>query len=397
MLFRWMFDHVIGSSVSASSSSRSLDRLSATQIGELDDLIARRSRREPLQYLLGSVIFLGLPLLSRRPVLIPRPETELLTAWTLARITQRDYRKTTKHMNITQEGKYEDIQPWIHTDKTKNKSGSTVEPAAAAAAAKSPLRILDLCSGSGNIALALAHHMPYSCHVVGCDFLPASISLSRDNLSRVAASPDWHRQQQRASRSCQFEQIDLLERPAEIESDGAPTLPPLPGSNPLIDCLLHPPPFVDRLSRLSTPMHRVNLIISNPPYIPIGELPGLQEEVRDWESPAALVSGDDGLEVLEQIVRAAPTLLYSRKAELMSNFGSLAPNPSSSSSSAPPLLDTSDWDIPELVLELGSSSQAMHLATRLTRLGFEHVTIHHDLAGLPRWIAAAREKHVTNK
>ena len=46
--------------------------------------------------------------------------------------------------------------------------------------------------------------------------------------------------------------------------------------------------------------------------------------------------------------------------------------------------------VPSMVLELGSASQALTLADRLQSMGFNFVTIHHDLADFPRWIAAAK-------
>lgn len=360
-------------------------------------MIQRRKTGEPLQYILGSVTFLGLPLSTRHPILIPRPETELMIGWTLARWKNRDYRKTRAHMSITQEGKYEDIIPWCKMKEQSNRSvssfiASQFRPEPSSGSSSPTLRILDLCSGSGNIALSLHHHMPHRSHIVGCDIHPTAIELSQQNMASLNRLYPDHP----LGSTCQFHSIDLLEA-----DPTSPLLFELPSSfgsvrNPLVDSLLNPPDFISRLGLLTPSMNRVNLIVSNPPYIPINELADLQTEVRDWESPTALVSGDDGMQLLKHIIRAAPTLLYSKQSQTMLEW-----KPSQSSSSSLPssdttLIDTSDWDVPEIVLEIGSAGQAMELADFLQSLDFHHLTIHHDMAGLPRWIAAARKKNVAN-
>jgi len=388
--------------------------LSSDELSRVDSLLhARAELRQPLQYLLGSVNFLGLPLLVRPPTLIPRPETECIVGWTLTRWAQRDYRALYKHRSITHETKLSEVARWCtradrnkHKDAesgdaataTKAKPSVTAVPPSSSSSAVPPLRVLDLCSGSGNIALSLAHHMPYpSVRVVGVDASPSALRLARD-IATALLEGGWIHQAGR-SVTCEFAEVNLLQRSPH------PPLP-APSADPLANALLNPPACVEELVRLAGapssasssgsarpspllsslsssssslggPYH---LLVSNPPYIPSAELTTLEPEVRLWEDPAALIAGTDGMQLYDVILRALPSLLR--------------PLPLRSATSAPSAdgeLDTSDGDVPELVLEIGSAMQALQLTERLSELGFGHVTVHHDLADLPRWVAAARK------
>ncbi len=115
--------------------------LSHRQQALLGDLLARRVRREPLQYLTGEVEFMGLSLRVRPGVLIPRPETEMLVERAVA-FCQRELRG-------------------IH-----------------------PLRCLDVGTGCGNIAASLAAMLPHA-HVVAIDCSQEALAVARTNLSRL--------------------------------------------------------------------------------------------------------------------------------------------------------------------------------------------------------------------
>ena len=94
------------------------------------------------------------------------------------------------------------------------------------------------------------------------------------------------------------------------------------------------------------------LIVSNPPYVPLSQKEGLQKEVRDWEPHVALFAGDNGFEVYDRIVRAAPRVLR-----------------------------PGGW----LVMELGFGTR--DYVVRLLS-GWKEVRTEPDLAGIPRVIAA---------
>ena len=98
----------------------------------------------------------------------------------------------------------------------------------------------------------------------------------------------------------------------------------------------------------------MDLIVSNPPYVPLGDQAGLQREVRDWEPGVALFAGESGFELYERIVADAPRVLR-----------------------------PDGW----LILELGFGS-----LERVSKLlaGWRDIQVDPDLAGIPRVIAARR-------
>ena len=111
--------------------------LTADQQRELDALLARRKTGEPVAHLVGEREFWSLPLYVSAATLIPRPDTECLVEQALARL-----------------------------------------PA-------TPARILDLGTGTGAIALALASERP-DCQVTAVDLMPAAVALAQRNLERLA-------------------------------------------------------------------------------------------------------------------------------------------------------------------------------------------------------------------
>ena len=98
----------------------------------------------------------------------------------------------------------------------------------------------------------------------------------------------------------------------------------------------------------------MDLIVSNPPYVPIAQRQGLQREVRDWEPQVALFAGETGFEIYDRIVADAPRVL-----------------------------GPGGW----LIMELGFGSRD-YVANLLD--GWQDVRIDPDLAGIPRVIAARR-------
>lgn len=168
----------------------------------------------PLQYLLGSVPFGDLEILVEPPILIPRPETE---EWC---------------MNLIEQLK-----------RIQNTS----------------LTILDLCSGSGCIGLALAQALPAS-HVYAIDIAQQAIQLGMVNA------------QHNAIQNITFINSDLFTQAPNITFD---------------------------------------LIVSNPPYIPTEEWQELDLSVTKWEDPHALIADDHGLKIIKQIITQAPRYLKS--------------------------------------------------------------------------------------
>ena len=196
-------------------------------------LLRRRAKGEPLQYLIGHVDFLGLTITVGRGILIPRPETELLAREAI-KIVQDSRRKVPLPKNI----------------ERRSLNGT-----------QGPYRVLDLCTGSGCVALALARELP-DARVYGSD-------VSEIAIRRAGAN-------------------------AELNRIGNVTF--LKGSlfGPVADAA----PF--------------DMIVSNPPYIKTGEISGLQREIRDWEPRKALDGGEEGLDFYRRILSGAGGFLKQR-------------------------------------------------------------------------------------
>ena len=183
-----------------------LDRpLTAPELAEARDLVTRRGRREPLQYVLGEWGFRRLTLAVDSRALIPRPETEMLVERALALLAGLD----------------------------------------------APC-VLDVGTGSGAIALAIADEHP-GAHVTALDASADALALARENAERTGLA------------------VELLRH------DLFAGLPPGPW----------------------------DLVVSNPPYVPPEEVPELEPEVREWEPHTALTA--EG--AVEAVARAAVTVL----------------------------------------------------------------------------------------
>lgn len=182
------------------------------------DLIRRAGEHEPIAYLCGKAYFFDLELDLKPGVLIPRPDTETLveTAINLCR----------------------------HS-----------------AGFEAP-RILDLCTGTGCIALALAKHLP-AANITAIDIDPLAIEVATGNIKK----------------------LNLESRITLLQGN---LFEPLATA-------LDPAPF--------------HLIVSNPPYIASAQIPKLDRSVKDFEPHRALDGGPDGLSFHRRILQAAPDRL----------------------------------------------------------------------------------------
>ncbi len=232
--------------------------LSAEQLAEYEDRLARRARGEPLQYIEGRAAFRDLHLRVDRSVLIPRPETEELVDRVLG---------------------------W--------------------ARGRTALSAVDLGTGSGAIAISLALEGPFA-KVVGVDISEAALNVARDNALAAGVG-------------------DRVEF---------------------------------RLGSLYEPLRpdeRFDVVVSNPPYIALGEADELPPEVRDWEPAVALFAGPTGGEVLERIVSEATSHL--REGGL-------------------------------LALEVAPAIAEVTIDRIRKAGGFCEIRLHHDLAGRRRIVMA---------
>lgn len=201
--------------------------LDASVAREYSRLIIRRAVGEPTQYLTGKQEFWGLEFEVTPAVLIPRPETEHVIEVALERLGARGIK-----INMR-----------------------TGEPSP-------PLRIADVGTGSGCLAVALAHELPRA-EIFATDISAAALEVARRNATRHHV----------ASR------IRFLEG--------------------------------DLLGPVSSSLGSFDLIVSNPPYVARSDAATLAREVREHEPHAALFGGPSGIEIYEPLTKQAGESLRS--------------------------------------------------------------------------------------
>lgn len=170
--------------------------------------------QKPLQYILESVPFGPLTLTVRPPILIPRPETEEWSIWLASELK-----------------------------RLKNKK----------------IKILDLCTGSGCIALLLGSYLPEAI-IIATDISPEALALARENAVKNKIN------------NVSFVQSDLFES-------------------------------------LDPSRTKFDLIVANPPYISSTEWKQLDPMVQRWEDKNALISDHHGLSHVEKILKRAPEFI----------------------------------------------------------------------------------------
>ena len=189
--------------------------LTDAQAADLEALVVRREAREPLQHLLGSAPFMSFQVQVGPGVFVPRPETESLAE-------------------------------------------RAIQTASTMAVGDSGLRIVDLCSGSGVLAIALARAIPHAT-VEAVEVSDDALPYLAQNVADLAP--------------------EVLITHGSLESFASGVAP-----------------------------SSLDLIVSNPPYVPDGETPN-EPEVQDHDPRLALYGGEDGLDVIRIIAEAAPRAL----------------------------------------------------------------------------------------
>jgi release factor glutamine methyltransferase len=235
--------------------ARPEEQLSATQEKQFIEMLARRAAGEPVQHLTGHQEFWGLDFEVTRDVLIPRPETEHLIEVTLDRLALREVR----------EGRPQ------ATDGLG-------------------LRIADVGTGSGCIAIALAKQLPKA-NFYASDISQAALEVAHRNAAKHGVL-----------QQIRFANASLLNH--TLSSDHEPM--------------------------------RFDAIVSNPPYIGRREASSLDREVRDHEPEAALYGGEEGYEFYgELIAQAAASLVEDGLLVLELGYNSLP--------AVQPLLEGPEW------------------------------------------------------
>jgi release factor glutamine methyltransferase len=197
-------------------------------VGQFRELIARRLSGLSVAYIVGRKEFYGLEFTVTDDVLVPRPDTETL------------------------------VEAAIHIFRQAD------------SAEDRPRRVLDLCTGSGAVAIALKHELP-ELDMWAADMSQAALDVAQANAARL---------------------LPAHGTPIHFRAgDGFAALTPA-GEN-----------FSQKQNQL------FSLIVSNPPYIPSWEIDGLAPEVRR-EPRLALDGGADGLDIIRAIIAGAPGFLY---------------------------------------------------------------------------------------
>jgi release factor glutamine methyltransferase len=204
------------------------------------ELLERRRRGEPIQYITGEMEFYGLPFRVTPDVLIPRPETELLVERVI-HLMPLFHPKSEKHFSFR----------IVRTGSGAKKRREDVDNLEVAGW---PPRVLDVGTGSGAIAVSIAHDWPEA-EITAIDLSPAALEVARGNAKRLGFDD-----------CIRFLHGDLLA--------------PVAGE-------------------------RFEIVVSNPPYVPSGDRATLSVEVREYEPALALFAGDDGLDVYRKLIPAA--------------------------------------------------------------------------------------------
>jgi len=232
--------HITGYSVNGLV-LKPMDKLTETDVNEFRSFVARRQTGEPLQYIIGAWEFMGLPMLCDKRALIPRPETELLV---------------------------EDVLEFL-----KQSGGEKV-------------RVLDVCTGTGCIALAVAALTDAQVEVVAVDICENALALAKENAANLGLS-----------HCVEFVQSDLL---AALYSG---------------DDFGHTEHSANSVELPKFPAEKkFHIIISNPPYIPTAEMHTLSPTVRDHEPHRALHGGTDGLDFYRRLIPQCKNALHDNGA-----------------------------------------------------------------------------------
>lgn len=202
--------HVLGTTRSALAL---LDEVGDEQAAAYDVLVDRRAAREPLQHLTGSAAFRYLELAVGPGVFVPRPETELLAGW-------------------------------------------AVEQAASVVASGAVPVVVDLCTGSGAVALSVATEVP-TARVHAVELGDAAVEWAARNL---------------AGSGVDLRHGDMAEAFHDLDA-------------------------------------AVDVVVCNPPYIPLDAYESVAAEAREHDPALALFSGDDGLDAMRVVEQVAARLL----------------------------------------------------------------------------------------
>ncbi|ORZ22060.1 S-adenosyl-L-methionine-dependent methyltransferase [Absidia repens] len=291
----WMKEKIISDRTTHMNNNTTSLTLTKTEMDRLDTFITQRvDHHKPLQYILGTQPFYDLDIITRPPTLIPRWETEEWT-YRLADLLRPYWDRQQQHRGPQRRR-----------------------------------RILDVCTGSGCIALALAAHLPKnSTNIIGVDISEKAIQLANDNYTAHADLMNGNKVDFQLGDIYDLEMVEQ-----QLLGGGGDDGP-------------------------------LDLVVSNPPYVTQDEYASLDPEVKQWEDRRALVADDLG------------THLHRRLIELVAHNKIKWDAPSAANDG-----------LPSIVMEIGGTHQVSSLQQALDAHGFDNIKVWKDLAGKDRVILA---------
>ena len=293
--------------------------LEPAELAAMRAAIQRRRAGEPLQYVTGEMPFRHIVIHCERGVLIPRPETEVLVDAALEGVAAARARRPEPEPEPEPEATSPEQDAPDAGDVPETGDGPEGDPAHTEGAPAGPdpatvpdswVRVADICCGTGCIALSIAGETEASAVWAG-DLSPAAVALTVRNRDALG----------------------LGDRVAVAEGDLYGALP-------------------EEL------MGTLDVVVSNPPYIPSAVVPTLPDEVVGFEPGLALDGGPDGLDIFRRLLEGAPA-----------------------------------WLAPGGMLCVELFEESLDDACALVRAqgGWASVEAHDDLAGRPRVLVAVRE------
>lgn len=293
--------------------------LEPAELAAMRAAIQRRRAGEPLQYVTGEMPFRHIVIHCERGVLIPRPETEVLVDAALEGVAAARARRPEPEPEPEPEETSPEKDAPDAGDVPETGDGPEGDPAHTEGAPAGPdpatvpdswVRVADICCGTGCIALSIAGETEASAVWAG-DLSPAAVALTVRNRDALG----------------------LGDRVAVAEGDLYGALP-------------------EEL------MGTLDVVVSNPPYIPSAVVPTLPDEVVGFEPGLALDGGPDGLDIFRRLLEGAPA-----------------------------------WLAPGCMLCVELFEESLDDACALVRAqgGWASVEAHDDLAGRPRVLVAVRE------
>jgi release factor glutamine methyltransferase len=296
-------------------------------------LLERRRKGEPIQYITGECEFYGLPFRVTPDVLIPRPETEHLVEKVLALATLFE-ENWERPQNLG--------APSFRRSLPEGWESTNPAP---------PISILDVGTGSGAIAVALAHHLTRP--------TPRNqVSTARNQVPGEGTGFSPYRKSKESSGALAPEGCDSrnLINAQITATDISPAALALALENATRNHVAEQIRFLQGDLLAPVAGEQFEIIASNPPYVPNTDRALISVEVREHEPHLALFGGDDGLAIYRRLIPAAHTALVPGGY---------------------------------FVFEFGFS-QMSDVESLLKSAGFQNIEFIHDLQGIPR-IASAQK------